>query len=79
MAFDESENIRMMGTPKTFKEWAIATINGYEFAQVGEPKTYYEYELAIKAGLDVAIPEGMEPKTFKEKVMFPRNPEEGTT
>lgn len=75
MAFDESNNIQMTKTPKTFKEWAIATINGYEFAQVGEPKTLYEYELAIKAGLDVTIPEGMKPKTFKEKVMMPEEPE----
>lgn len=58
-------------TPKTFKEWAIAAINGHDFPQVGEPKTFYEYELAIKAGLDATIPEGMEPKTFKEEVMMP--------
>lgn len=75
MAFDESENMETIGTPKTFKEWAIAKINGHEFEQVGEPKTFYEYELAIKAGLDVELPEGLVPKTFKEKVMMPEESE----
>lgn len=75
MAFDESENVQMTKTPKTFKEWAVSKIVGLDFAQVGEPKTFYEYELAIKAGLDVELPEGLMPKTFKEKVMMPEESE----
>lgn len=62
-----------IGTPKTFREWAIATYCGREYPQVGEPKTLYEYELAALAGLDVNLPESLMPKTFVERMLVPAN------